>query len=91
MTTPDEFEYLRVGISRQTYTDIYLKVPKNWRPTGRNTRVLGKAAAETTRSSDWDAYGWENTVEMQEHEVVPATEAEQFMVYEIQPPILPTT
>ena len=79
------FEFLRVEVTRAQGTELYMKVPKGWRPTGRNSRVLGKAAAETTGRSDWDDYGWEQTVEMQSYSVVNEKEARGYMLYEVKP------
>lgn len=80
-----EFEFLRVEVTRAQGTELYIKVPKGWRPTGRNSRVLGKAAKETTERSDWDDYGWEQTVEMQSCAVVDEKEARAFALYEVKP------
>jgi len=79
------FEFLRVEVTRAQGSQLYMKVPKGWRPTGRNSRVLGKAAKETTERSDWDDYGWEQTVEMQSCAVVDEKEARGYALYEVKP------
>lgn len=79
------FEFLRVEVTRAQGTELYMKVPKGWRPTGRNSRVLGKAAMETTERSDWDGYGWEQTVELQSCAVVAEKEARAYAIYEVTP------
>ncbi len=80
-----EFEFLRVEVTRAQSTELYLKVPKGWRPKGRDYKLLGKAAKETTDRSDWDDYGWENSVEIQGCAVVEEKEATQFRLYEVKP------
>jgi hypothetical protein len=77
-----EFEYLRVEVTRTSTTDLFLKVPKGWRPSGRDSKILGRAAKETTDDSDWDSWRWEDTVEAQGHAVVDADEAELYAVYD---------
>jgi len=80
----DQFEFLRVEVSRRESTEIYLKVPMGWRPKGRDYKILGKAAKETTSSCDWDkSYGWENDVEMQSCYVCSPEEANQFFCYTV--------
>ena len=77
-----DFEYLCVEVTRTETTDIFLKVPKGWKPTGRDSKMLGRAAKETTEDSDWDNYRWEDTVEAQGHKAVDADEAELYKVYD---------
>jgi hypothetical protein len=79
------FEFLRVEVTRTQSTELYLKVPNGWRPRGRDYKILGKAAKETTDRSDWDDYQWENTVEMQSCSVCQEKEATQFRLYEVKP------
>lgn len=78
-----EFEYLKVEVTRTESTDLYLKVPKGWRPWSRHHAILGKAARATTDSSDWDSYMWEQTVEAQCCHPCPAEEAEQYRVFDV--------
>lgn len=82
---PTEFEYLRVEVTREQATEIYLKVPIGWRPVGRAHRVLGRAAKATTERSDWDDFGWEHTVTLQTYSVIDKKEAERYPVYEVVP------
>jgi hypothetical protein len=87
-STQDEWEYLLVEVSRSESTELYLKVPKGWRPSGRDSRLLGKAASDTTRDSDWDNYGWEQCVEVQGCQLVDAKEAEQYQTFDVRPHLL---
>ena len=80
-----DWEYICVEVTRTESTDLYLKVPKGWRPTGRDYKMMGRAAKETTSDSDWDIYGWENDVEVQGHKPVDAKEAEQYRIFDALP------
>jgi hypothetical protein len=80
-----DWEYIYVVVTRSESTDIYLKVPKGWRPSGRDRKIIGRAAKETTSNSDWDNYGWENDVEVQGHKPVDAKEAEQYRIFDALP------
>lgn len=80
-----EFEYLRLEIVRNESTDLYLKVPKGWRPKGKDYKLVGKAAKETVSDYDWDNYGRENNVEIQSCVSVEADEAELYTIFDISP------
>lgn len=80
-----DWEYICVEVTRTESTDLYLKVPKGWRPSGRDYKLMGKAAKETTRDGDWDNYGWENEVDVQGHKPVDAKEAEQYLIFDARP------
>lgn len=80
-----DWEYICVEVTRTESTDLYLKVPKGWRPTGRDYKLMGRAANETTSDSDWDNYGWENEVDVQGHKPVDAKEAEQYRTFDARP------
>lgn len=99
-STPDElgaapcsadWEYICVEVTRSESTDLYLKVPKGWRPSGRDYKMMGRAAKETTSDSDWDRYGWENDVEVQGHKPVDAKEAEQYRVFDARDLLKPNS
>jgi hypothetical protein len=77
-----DWEYICVEVTRTEITALYLKVPKDWRPSGKDYKMMGRAAKETTSDSDWDNYGWENDVELQGHKPVDAKEAEQYRVFD---------
>lgn len=80
-----DWEYICVEVSRSEITDLYLKVPKGWRPSGRDYKMMGRAAKETTSDSDWDNYGWENDVKVLGQKPVDATEAEQYQIFDARP------
>jgi hypothetical protein len=80
-----DWEYICVEVTRTESTDLYLKVPKGWRPSGRDYKLMGRAANATTRDGDWDKYGWENEVDVQGHKPVDAKEAEQYLTFDARP------
>lgn len=80
-----EWEYLCVEVTRSESTDLYLKVPKGWRPSGRDHVMIGRAAKQTTTDSDWDNYGWEQDVEVQGYKPVEASEAEEYRIFDTLP------
>jgi hypothetical protein len=77
-----ETEYIKVEVARSEFTDIYLKVPKGWRPKGKDYKLIGQAANETTQDYDWDNYGWENDVEVLGYALSSQDEAEEFKVFD---------
>ena len=50
----EEHEYLKLEVTRTQSTEIYLMVPKGWRPTREDRAMIGRAARITTYDSDWD-------------------------------------
>ena len=88
MKTPEEnqSEYLRVEITRTQATEIYLKVPKGWRPSPRSSQnIIIKAALETTSESDWRSYDWGDRVDVNGWEPVDEKEAKQFQIFDVIP------
>lgn len=79
---PAEWEYICVEVSRSESTNIYLKVPKGWRPTGRDSKMMGRAAKETILESEWDNFGWEYDLEVQGHKPATEKEAEMFRFFD---------
>lgn len=79
-----EYEYIRVEVTREQSTEIYMKVPKDWRPIGRNIHAVSRAAKETTLDGDWDDFGWEQTVGVLSCGVVDEKEAMHYPVYEVK-------
>ena len=77
-------KYLKVGVTRESSTDLYIEVPDDFDPMSilraSHRNEIGLIAAQTTDDSDWDQFEWEKTVEA--HEVTEVTEAEatQFIV-----------
>lgn len=69
-----EFEYIEVKVSRSEVTSVFLKVPKGWKPQGKDYKLIGRAAKETTEDCDWDNWLWEQNVDI--ISVKPATEGE---------------
>lgn len=79
---PANWEYICVEITRKEGTELYMKVPKGWRPSGRDYKLLGRATKETVRDLDWDNHGWENDVEVEGYQSVEAKNAEQFKIFD---------
>jgi hypothetical protein len=82
-TQPQDFEYLKVEVTRTESTDLYLKVPKGWRPSWGYGKMMAKAAKETTTESDWDGHDLEQTIEIQGHGPVEAEEALDYSVFDV--------
>lgn len=77
-----EHEYIKLEIARSEFTDIYLKVPKGWRPKGKDYKLIGQAAKQTTQDYDWDSDDWENDVEVLGCALSSQEEAEEFKVFD---------
>ena len=73
----EEHEYIRVEVSRKEYTELYIKVPKGWRPNFGHRGIITKAIAETRWYSDWDNEGWEDTVKVNWYEPVEKSKADR--------------
>jgi len=78
-----EHEYIKLEVARSETTDIYLKVPKGWRPKGKDYKLIGQAALQTTSDFDWEKYGWENDVEVLGCALSSQEEAGQFKVFDV--------
>ena len=50
----EEHEYLKLEVTRTQSTEIYLMVPKGWRPTQKDRAMIGRAARITTYDYDWN-------------------------------------
>lgn len=82
-------EYICLDISRTESTEIYMAVPKGWKPTYKDNATIVKAAKET-HDFDWDKFGWENNVEVNGYRTVDASEAKQFGIFDARPHLLTT-
>lgn len=80
----DESEFLRVEVSRKQYATLYLKVPKGWRPKGKDRKILEEAAKETVDNYDWDDFGWEFTIEMESWKTCDEREATSYSFFTIK-------
>lgn len=83
-----EFKYLEVEVTRTEGTTVFLKVPKdfNFKACANFTDILAAACDETVSASEWGDAGWRDTVEWQAIKEVPKEEAEQYVLYEMNPP-----
>lgn len=76
-------EYILVEITRTETAKLCLKVPKGWKPCKKDRKLLQIAAAEVITENDWDADGWIETLEIQGHKCIPATEAEDYAEFDM--------
>lgn len=77
-----EKDYYKIGVSRSTYTEVYIAVPKGEKITHADRKLIKTATLETTDNYDWDDYGWENTLEVEEISQVDENEATSYKYYE---------
>ncbi len=75
-----ETEIIRVTISRSEETDIYLRVPKGWRPD-RNSNVIRSAALDVP-DYDWKKDSWQENIEVHGWKRNAEKEAEGFPVFD---------
>lgn len=79
---PEEFDYIVVEVSRQQSTEVYMKVPRGWRPQFRDKGgVVKEAVNETVGSCDWYAYCTQG-VEVENVSEVDADEANNYRVFD---------
>lgn len=80
------FKYLEVEVSREQYTNIYLKVPGDFdtKRLHREGKIIGEACRKTTTPTDWDCYGWESNVTCERIKEVTEREATCYEVYEVK-------
>lgn len=86
--TPEEYKYLEIEVTRTQGSLVFLKVPQdfNHRACVNLKEILAAACVETCSDSDWDANGWEYTVEWQSIKPVTRKEAEAYQMYEVESP-----
>jgi len=84
----EEHKYLEIEVTRTQGSLVFLKVPKdfNHRACVNLKEILAAACVETCSDSDWDANGWEDTVEWQSIKPVTKKEAEAYQMYEVESP-----
>lgn len=79
-----QYKYLKVEVTRTESTEVYIKVPEDFNPRHLPNEIVRKATVKTTTDDDWDKWGWEDSVEWQGIKEVPASEATQFKVYNLE-------
>ena len=81
-------KFLRVCVTRTESTELYVSVPDGFNNGdlmgGKYQAEIGRIAAETTDSMDWDVSEWEDTVEVQSVADVEEDEAKQYMWGELK-------
>lgn len=73
-------EIIRVTVTRSEQTDLYLRVPKGWRPD-RNSNIIRLAALDVD-DCEWDKDGWENAIEIHGWKRNAEKEAEGYTVFD---------
>jgi hypothetical protein len=86
--TVEEYKYLEIKVTRTQGSLVFLKVPKdfNHRTCVNLKEILAAACVATCSDNDWDANGWEDTVEWQSIKPVTKKEAEAYLMYEVESP-----
>lgn len=81
-------KFLKVQVARKAWTDLYVSVPDSFQKDDLRKWMyrdkVAKIAAETTNSSEWDEYGWEEDLEINTIQEVDEIEAIAFSVGEIE-------
>lgn len=81
-------KFVRVCVTRTESTELYVSVPDDFNNGdlmgGKYKEEIGRIAAETTDSMDWDVSEWEDTVEVQSVADVEEKEADQYMWGELK-------
>ena len=76
--------FLKVGVTRKAYSELYIEVPdgfdKNKLRSYELSKELGKVAKETTDSCDWENYGWEDDLDVDDINEVSVEEANLYKV-----------
>jgi hypothetical protein len=71
----EEHDYYRVQVTKKSYADVYIKVPKGETVTFKDRKLIKEATVKTVAKYDWDDYGWEDDLDVDEVEKVSETEA----------------
>ena len=77
----EEHDYYRVSVIKKSYTDVYIRVPKGEEITFRDRKLIKEATVKTTTDYDWDDFGWEDDLDVDEVEKVSEKEATQYTYY----------
>jgi hypothetical protein len=78
----EEHDYYKVLVTKRSYTDIYIKVPKGEKVTFRDRNLIKEATVRTTTKYDWDDYGWEDDLDVDGVEKVSEKEAIEYSYYD---------
>jgi hypothetical protein len=78
----EEHDYYRVQVTKHSYTDVYIRVPKGETVTFKDRKLIKEATVKTTTKYDWDDYGWEDDLEVHEVEKVSEKDATQYTFYD---------
>lgn len=76
-------KYLKVGLYRNQYTDVFLRVPDGVTAPGQVSReILRAAVRETVKHYEWENDDGLGSLDWHEWGIVEAEEAEQFQVFD---------
>jgi hypothetical protein len=78
----EEHDYYRVQVTKKSYTDVYIKVPKGETVTFRDRNLIKEAAFKTVTKYDWDDHGWEDDLDVDAVEKVSEKDATQYTFYD---------
>lgn len=78
----EEYDYYRVQVVKKSSTDVYIRVPKGETVSVRDQKLIKEATVRTIRPHDWDDYGWENDLDVDEIEKVSEKEATEYVFYD---------
>ena len=82
----EEYKYLEIEVTRTQGSLVFLKVPKefNHQACVNLKKILAAACVATCDDNDWDAHGWEDTVEWQSIKPTTKKNAESYLMYEVK-------
>lgn len=78
----EEYDYYRVGVTKKSYTDVYIRVPKGETVTFKDRKLVKEATVKTIDKYDWDDYGWEDDLDIDEVASVDEKEATSYQFYD---------
>ena len=78
----EEYDYYKVEVTKKSYTDVYIKVPKGETVTFKDRKLIKEATVKTVTKYDWEEYGWEDDLDVDEVEKVSETEAIAYTCYD---------
>lgn len=82
MKDEQEHDYYRVQVTKKSYTEVYIKVPKGVEVTFRDKNLIKEATVKTASKYDWDDYGWEEDLDVDGVVKVSEKEATSYVYYD---------
>jgi hypothetical protein len=75
----EEYDYYKVDVTKKSYTNVYIKVPKGELVSFGHRKLIKEATVKTVTKYDWDDYGWENDLEVDGVSKVSEKEATEYV------------